>query len=104
MTVFLEKINHYTTLEAQGLAHSRRPYRGRDLTLLPLWTFFKLYILKQGFRDGAEGFLFCLLSGVSTAVRAWKHRELTWHGHPAREAALGHRLGARATNLAGRAP
>ena len=30
-----------------------------------------------GFRDGVEGFMFCLFSGVSAAVRAWKHRELT---------------------------
>jgi glycosyltransferase involved in cell wall biosynthesis len=77
MSVFLDKINHYTTLEAEGLARSKTPYRRRDLALRPLWTFFKLYILKQGFRDGAEGFLFCVLSGVSAAVRAWKHRELT---------------------------
>jgi glycosyltransferase involved in cell wall biosynthesis len=103
MTVFLDKINHYTTLEAEGLARSATPYRGRDLALRPLWTFLKLYILKQGFRDGAEGFLFCLLSGVSAAVRAWKHRELMWHGHLARDAALRHGLEARATNLAGRA-
>jgi hypothetical protein len=77
MTVFLDKINHYTTLEAQGLAAAKAPYRGRDLALCPLWTFFKLYVLKQGFRDGLEGLLFCLLSGVSAGVRAWKHRELT---------------------------
>jgi glycosyltransferase involved in cell wall biosynthesis len=76
MEVFLEKINSYTTLEAEGLARSRRAYRTTDLTLRPLWTFFKLYVLKQGFRDGVEGFMFCLFSGVSTAVRAWKHREL----------------------------
>jgi glycosyltransferase involved in cell wall biosynthesis len=77
MKVFLDKINDYTSLEAEGLAGSDRSYRGSDLALRPLWTFFKLYVLKQGFRDGAEGFMFCLLSGVSTAIRAWKHRELT---------------------------
>ena len=76
MKVFLEKINHYTTLEAEGLARSPRAYRATDLTLRPLWTFFKLYVLKQGFRDGVEGFIFCLFSGVSAAVRAWKHREV----------------------------
>ncbi|MGP0069077.1 MAG: glycosyltransferase family 2 protein [Isosphaeraceae bacterium] len=76
MKVFLEKINNYTTLEAEGLARSGRAYRATDLTLRPPWTFFKLYVLKQGFRDGVEGFIFCLFSGVSTAVRAWKHREL----------------------------
>jgi glycosyltransferase involved in cell wall biosynthesis len=77
MAVFLDKINRYTTLEAEGLADRRRPFRVADLTLRPAWTFFKLYVLKQGFRDGVEGFMFCLFSGVSAAVRAWKHRELT---------------------------
>jgi glycosyltransferase involved in cell wall biosynthesis len=80
MAVFLNKVNDYTTLEAQGLAGSRRRYRASDLTLRPLWTFFKLYVFKQGFRDGVEGFVFCALSGVSVAVRAWKHRELTLSG------------------------
>jgi glycosyltransferase involved in cell wall biosynthesis len=77
MSAFLDKINRYTTLEAEGLAGARRPFRARDLTVRPIWTFFKLYVLKQGFRDGVEGFVFCLFSGVSAAVRAWKHRELT---------------------------
>jgi glycosyltransferase involved in cell wall biosynthesis len=79
--VFLDKLDQYTTLEAAGLARSRRRFRTRDIALRPLWTFFKLYVVKQGFRDGLEGFMFCMLSGVSMAVRAWKHRELT---HPGR--------------------
>jgi len=78
--VFLHKLDQYTTLEAQGLAGSKRRFRTSDLTLRPLWTFFKLYVVKQGFRDGIEGFMFCTLSGVSAAVRAWKHRELTLAG------------------------
>jgi hypothetical protein len=80
MKVFLDKINDYTTLEAQGLACSHRAYRNSDLAVRPIWTFFKLYVLKQGFRDGAHGFMFCLLSGMSAAVRAWKHRELSLAG------------------------
>lgn len=75
--VFLRKLDHYTTLEAQGMAESARRYRASDLTLRPIWTFLKLYVAKQGFRDGVEGFMFCALSGVSVAVRAWKLRELT---------------------------
>jgi glycosyltransferase involved in cell wall biosynthesis len=78
--VFLEKINTYTTLEAAGFAAARRAYRSTDLTIRPFWTFVKLYLFKQGFRDGVEGFIFCLFSGVSAAVRAWKHRELTLAG------------------------
>jgi glycosyltransferase involved in cell wall biosynthesis len=80
MRVFLDKIDHYTTLEAHGLARSERRFRRSDLTLRPVWTFLKLYLYKQGFRDGLEGFMFCVLSGVSVAVRAWKHRELTLAG------------------------
>jgi glycosyltransferase involved in cell wall biosynthesis len=75
--VFLSKVNDYTTLEARGMAELARRYRATDLALRPIWTFFKLYVVKQGFRDGVEGFMFCVLSGVSVAVRAWKLRELT---------------------------
>jgi glycosyltransferase involved in cell wall biosynthesis len=81
--VFLDKLDRYTTLEAAGMAGSNRRFRARDLAFLPLWTFLRLYLLKQGFRDGVEGFMFCFLSGVSTAVRAWKHRELTLRGRVA---------------------
>jgi glycosyltransferase involved in cell wall biosynthesis len=80
MQVFLNKLDHYTTLEARGLAGSQRRFRLSDLALRPVWTFLKLYIFKLGFRDGVEGFMFCALSGVSVAVRAWKHRELTLAG------------------------
>jgi hypothetical protein len=78
--VFWSKIDHYTTLEARSLAGSHSRFRLRDLTLRPVWTFLKLYLYKQGFRDGVEGLMFCALSGVSVAVRAWKHRELTMIG------------------------
>lgn len=76
MRTFLRKINEYTTLEAIKFERERRPYRPVDLTLRPFWTFAKLYLGKQGFRDGFEGFVFCMLSGFSVAVRHWKHREI----------------------------
>ena len=41
-----------------------------DLALRPFWTFLKLYLGKQGFRDGLEGFVFCALSGLSVAELA----------------------------------
>jgi glycosyltransferase involved in cell wall biosynthesis len=74
--VFLGKIDHYTTLEASDLYQAGRRFRTSDLTLRPFWTFLKLYLFKQGFRDGIEGLMFCGLSGVSVAVRTWKLREL----------------------------
>lgn len=76
MTTFLRKIDHYTTLEA--LRHHRMGRRSAliDLTARPVWTFLKLYLAKQGFRDGLEGLAFCGLSAVSLAVREWKIREI----------------------------
>ena len=74
--VFLRKIDQYTSLEARDLYQSGERYRTRDLTLRPMWLFLKLYLYKQGFRDGLEGLMFCALSGVSAAVRIWKLREI----------------------------
>ncbi len=76
ISVFLRKLDFYTTLEARRLLREGSRPRRFDLTLRPLATFAKLYLAKQGFRDGVEGFLFCALSGVSVAVRQWKLREL----------------------------
>ena len=76
MHTFLQKINDYTSLEALKFEREGRAVRRVDLAVRPAWTFVKLYLGKQGFRDGLEGFAFCALSGVSVAVRHWKHREL----------------------------
>jgi hypothetical protein len=85
MHTFLRKIDHYTTLEAIEFHREGRPFRSVDLTLRPLWTFAKLYLGKQGFRDGLEGLAFCALSGLSVAVRHWKHREMTRAARPTNE-------------------
>jgi glycosyltransferase involved in cell wall biosynthesis len=73
---FLRKIDHYTTLEAVQFHRQGRPFRTIDLTIRPAWIFLKLYLGKQGFRDGLEGLAFCAMSGLSAAVRHWKLREL----------------------------
>ncbi len=76
MATFLRKIDHYTTLEARQFHQSGARFRPIDVTIRPAWVFAKLYLGKQGFRDGLEGLAFCALSGLSVAVRHWKHREL----------------------------
>lgn len=75
MRTFLRKIDHYTTLEAIKFEREGRKPSRVDLTIRPMWTFVKLFVGKQGFRDGMEGFAFCALSGVSEGVRHWKYRE-----------------------------
>jgi glycosyltransferase involved in cell wall biosynthesis len=76
LRVFLTKIDHYTTLEARDQFQSGMRYRAIDLAIRPPWTFLKLYLFKQGWRDGAQGFIFCLLSGLSVLVRTWKLHEI----------------------------
>ena len=80
MATFLRKIDHYTTLEARQFLDSGARFRPIDVTVRPAWVFAKLYLGKQGFRDGLEGLAFCALSGLSVAVRHWKHRELIRSG------------------------
>jgi len=80
METFLRKIDRYTTLEAARFQREGARFRPIDVTVRPVWTFAKLYLGKQGFRDGLEGLAFCALSGLSVAVRHWKHRELTRAG------------------------
>lgn len=80
MRTFLRKLDAYTTLEAARFHREGRAFRASDLTIRPAWTFAKLYLGKQGFRDGLEGLVFCAMSGVSVAVRHWKQRELIQAG------------------------
>lgn len=42
---------------------------GFDFIIRPLGAFIKLYIIKQGFRDGIEGFIYCALESFSTFIR-----------------------------------
>ncbi len=75
LSVFLAKLDRYTTLEARQLHDQGRQPRLFDLTLRPLWTFLRIYLARGGFRDGVEGFLFSALSGVSVLIRNAKLRE-----------------------------
>jgi glycosyltransferase involved in cell wall biosynthesis len=72
----LEKINHYTTLAAEG-----NRIRGRSFSRL--WAAFKFpavffifYILKLGFLDGYPGFLWSFMAAVHTTLKVAKTIEL----------------------------
>lgn len=76
LTVFLRKIDFYTTLEARRAHDAGERFRPARLLLRPPWVFLRLYFARLGFRDGWEGLLFCALSAVSAAAREAKLREL----------------------------
>jgi glycosyltransferase involved in cell wall biosynthesis len=66
---FLEKFRRYTTWSALDLeARGKRPTIV-NLTLRPLWRFFKMYVLRQGFRDGRAGLILCAISAYGVFVR-----------------------------------
>lgn len=62
---FVDRQNRYTTLEARELVEKNPNLSPREIryqaTLRPAKLFWKLYVKKQGFREGRVGFLFCAL-------------------------------------------
>ncbi len=80
MKTFITKVDHYTTLEAKELFARGKKAGPVELVLKPVWLFIKLYMFKQGFRDGLEGFVFCATSSFSLAARAFKQIELSRSG------------------------
>ncbi len=66
---FFLKMVHYGPLGAEQALREGKRFRITDIALRPLWTFFKMYILKRGFLDGVMGFIVCFGSAFSTFIR-----------------------------------
>ncbi len=73
---FLERLDRYSTLAAQEMAKEGRKYRFRDVLFRPPFTFFQMYFLQGGFREGYLGFLLSTLYSFYTFVKYCKLREL----------------------------
>jgi len=96
---FLERHNHYTTLEAVEIVRARKGRTGvtlapslaargparrrwlknaaqRHLPCRPLFLFLYMYVLKAGFLDGRMGLRYCLLKMFFEYQIALKVREL----------------------------
>jgi glycosyltransferase involved in cell wall biosynthesis len=57
---YLDKLNQYTSLMAQKMQQRGRHTGFIRMQLHAVYAFFQMYIVKQGFRDGRQGFLLCL--------------------------------------------
>ncbi len=73
---YLTRFNRYTSMEAEFLKSKNYQLRVWDFLLKPFLMFVKLFFLKQGFRDGFEGFLFCAFSGWYLFVKYAKYQQL----------------------------
>ncbi len=69
------RFSRYTALEAEYLQSKNAPVSWVDFFVRPWAVFFKLYFLKQGFRDGFEGFLFSAFSAFYAFAKYAKYRE-----------------------------
>jgi glycosyltransferase involved in cell wall biosynthesis len=67
---YYQKMNEYTTLEAEDKQQrtAGRRIRWHDLILHPLSRFWRMYIARKGFLDGWHGFLVCQLSAFYLLV------------------------------------
>lgn len=73
---YLRKSNWYTTLGAQE-AHKKGIRAGWfDIVIKPILSFISHYIIRQGFRDGLEGFLVSGLSAMAVMTKYTKLREI----------------------------
>jgi len=59
-------MNNYSSIAAM---HQSGTVSGVAILLRTVFTFFKKYILKQGFRDGARGMIVCLLSAFAVTLK-----------------------------------
>lgn len=77
LNAYMSRLNHYTTLAARDRFAKGKPASLLRIVFDPGWTFFKMAVLKSGWRDGFGGLVLCLLSAFNTLVKHAKHWELS---------------------------
>jgi len=83
VSLFVEKLNRYTTLIAKDLQASNTRFRWWQLLYRPLREFVKRYIYYQGFRQGLYGLLLSLLMAFYHFViwaKLWEMQRTDYRG------------------------
>lgn len=73
---YFRKFDWYTTLGAREAARRGAHAGWFDITVKPMLSFASHYLIRQGFRDGLEGFLVSVLSAAAVMVKYAKLREI----------------------------
>ncbi len=68
LTQFIERMNRYTTIQAQGLIKDGYKFQWRDVITKPLGEFLSRYFAHRGFDDGLHGLALSLLQAFSFVV------------------------------------
>jgi glycosyltransferase involved in cell wall biosynthesis len=66
---FLDRMNRYSTLAAREMARAGKRCSSLDLLFRPAFTFFRMFVLKRGFLDGALGFRLAVLYAAYTFAK-----------------------------------
>jgi len=64
-----KKFNNFTTLAARERGKTKKTVRWSDLTIRPLFTFWKYYVQRQAFRDGVRGLIISVFASMYTFVK-----------------------------------
>jgi len=73
----LQKIDRYSTASAEQAFAKGKTSNPLKAVLHGFWAFFRTYILRAGFLDGAQGFALAISNGQGTYYRYIK----LWHLH-----------------------
>jgi glycosyltransferase involved in cell wall biosynthesis len=76
LAAYNDRVGRYAALAARELRKEGRRFHFWDLFLRPAWTMFRMYILKQGFRDGVYGLALAGLYGYYTFLKYAKLWEM----------------------------
>jgi glycosyltransferase involved in cell wall biosynthesis len=76
LSPMLAKLNHYSDLSARQMFDQGRHCTLFDLSVRPLFAFFKTYLIKAGLLDGVEGLVISVTTAMLTFAKYAKLREL----------------------------
>jgi glycosyltransferase involved in cell wall biosynthesis len=65
----LRTLDRYTSLAALEVAARGKSVSMRRLTLDPVWTFFRTYVLQRGFLDGRQGLAIAWMAALYTFLK-----------------------------------
>ncbi len=77
LEAYLLRMDRYSALAAEEMAKERRSVEWHDFLVRPLWTFLKMYFIRQGFREGMEGLILAGLYAFYTFskyAKLWEMR------------------------------
>ncbi|NLI83589.1 MAG: glycosyltransferase family 2 protein [Deltaproteobacteria bacterium] len=72
---YLERLDRYSALAALELKKGMVTASWAALSLRPLFTFFKMYIMRRGFLDGREGFFLAVSYAYYTFLKYYRTTE-----------------------------